>query len=71
VNSSGTNDLLIDFHSCGNRYSKNKRIYKTGGDVSPLYADAAYRLQEARFAKGWYDSIIMDTFTACCVAVVM
>ncbi len=44
------------------RYSKDKGIYKTGGGVSPLDADAAYRLQEARFAKGWYDSIIMDTF---------
>ncbi|MFV9614626.1 MAG: FCSD flavin-binding domain-containing protein [Gammaproteobacteria bacterium] len=44
------------------RYSKSKGIYKTGGGVSPLDADAAYRLQEARFAKGWYDSITMDTF---------
>ncbi len=44
------------------RYSKDKGIYKTGGGVSPLDADAAYRLQEARYAKGWYDSITMDTF---------
>ena len=44
------------------RYSKDKGIYKTGGGVSPLEADAAYRLQEARYAKGWYDSITMDTF---------
>lgn len=44
------------------RYSKDKGIYKTGGGVSPLEADDAYRLQEARYAKGWYDSITMDTF---------
>ena len=44
------------------RYSKDRGIYKTGGGLSPLDADAAYRLQEARFAKGWYDSITMDTF---------
>ena len=44
------------------RYSKDKGIYKTGGGASPLDADATYRLQEARFAKGWYDSITMDTF---------
>ena len=44
------------------RYSKDKGIYKTGGGVSPLDADAAYRLQEARYAKGWYGSITMDTF---------
>jgi sulfide dehydrogenase [flavocytochrome c] flavoprotein subunit len=44
------------------RYSKDKGIYKTGGGVSPLDADATYRLQEARYAKGWYDSITMDTF---------
>ena len=44
------------------RYSKGRGIYKTGGGLSPLDADAVYRLQEARFAKGWYDSITMDTF---------
>jgi len=44
------------------RYSKDKGIYKTGGGVSPIQADEAYRLQEARYAKGWYDSITMDTF---------
>jgi sulfide dehydrogenase [flavocytochrome c] flavoprotein subunit len=44
------------------RYSEDKGIYKTGGGVSPIDADAAYRLQEARYAKGWYDSITMDTF---------
>ena len=43
-------------------YSEDKGIYKTGGGVSPIEADAAYRLQEARYAKGWYDSITMDTF---------
>ncbi|MCW8830195.1 MAG: NAD(P)/FAD-dependent oxidoreductase [Gammaproteobacteria bacterium] len=44
------------------RHSKEKGIYKTGGGVSPLDADAAYRLREARYARGWYDSITMDTF---------
>lgn len=44
------------------RYSKDKGIYKTGGGVSPMDTDAAYRLQEARYAKGWYDSITVDTF---------
>jgi sulfide dehydrogenase [flavocytochrome c] flavoprotein subunit len=44
------------------RYSEDKGIYKTGGGVSPIDADAGYRLQEARFARGWYDSITMDTF---------
>ena len=44
------------------RYSKDRGIYKTGGGVSPIQADEAYRLQEARYAKGWYDSITMDTF---------
>jgi len=44
------------------RYSKDKGIYKTGGGVSPIDADAAYRLQEARYARGWYDSITMDAF---------
>ncbi len=44
------------------RYSKDKGIYKTGGGVSPMEVDAAYRLQEARYARGWYDSITMDTF---------
>ena len=44
------------------RYSKDKGIYKTGGGVSPLDADEVYRLQEARYAKGWYDSITADTF---------
>ncbi len=44
------------------RYSEEKGIYKTGGGVSPMDADAAYRLQEARYARGWYDSITMDAF---------
>ena len=44
------------------RYSKEQGIYKTGGGVSPLEADAEYRLQEARYARGWYDSITMDAF---------
>lgn len=44
------------------RYDEGKGIYKTGGGVSPIDADESYRLQEARYAKGWYDSITMDTF---------
>ena len=44
------------------RYDKDKGILKTGGGVSPIQADKNYRLQEARYAKGWYDSITMDTF---------
>lgn len=44
------------------RYDREKGIYKSGGGVSPLQADATYRLQEARYAKGWYDSITMDSF---------
>lgn len=44
------------------RYSEDRGIYKTGGGVSPIDADDAYRLQEARYAKGWYDSITMDAF---------
>ena len=43
-------------------YSNDRGIYKTGGGVSPIEEDAAYRLLEARYAKGWYDSITMDTF---------
>ena len=45
------------------RHSEDKGIYKTGGGVSPIDADAAYRLREAYFARGWYDSITMDTFS--------
>lgn len=44
------------------RYSDDRGIYKTGGGVSPIDADDIYRLQEARYAKGWYDSITMDAF---------
>jgi sulfide dehydrogenase [flavocytochrome c] flavoprotein subunit len=44
------------------RYDKDRGIYKTGGGVSPVVADDAYRLQEARYARGWYDSITMDAF---------
>ena len=44
------------------RYDTDSGIYKTGGGVSPLVADDAYRLQEARYARGWYDSITMDAF---------
>jgi len=44
------------------RYNKDKGIYKTGGGISPIEADEIYRLQEARYARGWYDSITMDAF---------
>lgn len=46
------------------RYSKEKGIYKVkgSGGVSPKNADAAFRKQEARYAKGWYDSITSDSF---------
>lgn len=49
------------------RYSKEKGIYKVkgSGGVSPKNANNAnnaYRKQEARFAKGWYDSITFDSF---------
>ncbi len=44
------------------RYNENKGIYKSGGGVSPLDVDNSYRAQEARYAKGWYDSITKDSF---------
>ena len=46
------------------RYSKEKGIYKVkgSGGVSPKNADATFRAQEARYAKGWYDSITSDSF---------
>lgn len=46
------------------RYSKEKGIYKVkgSGGVSPKDADADYRKHEARYAKGWYDSITFDSF---------
>ena len=46
------------------RYSDEKGIYKVegSGGVSPKDADANFRNQEARYAKGWYDSIISDSF---------
>lgn len=44
------------------RYDKDRGIYKTGGGVSPVVADEAYRMQEARYARGWYESITMDAF---------
>lgn len=44
------------------RYSEDKGIYSTSGGVSPLEADADYRQQEARYARGWYDSIALDSF---------
>jgi len=46
------------------RYSSDKGIYKVegSGGVSPADADAMFRKQEARYAKGWYDSIVSDSF---------
>lgn len=44
------------------RYSEDKGIYSTGGGVSPLEADTDFRQKEARYARGWYDSITMDIF---------
>lgn len=46
------------------RYSDDKGIYKVkgSGGVSPKDADANFRKQEARYAKGWYDSITSDSF---------
>ncbi len=45
-----------------NRFDRDKCIDKTGGGVSSMQADEEYRLREARYAEGWYDSITMDTF---------
>lgn len=44
------------------RFSQENGIYKSGGGVSPLDADASYRAQEANYARGWYDSITQDSF---------
>lgn len=46
------------------RYSKDKGIYPVAdaGGVSPKDADANFRKLEARYAKGWYDSITSDSF---------
>lgn len=46
------------------RYSDDKGIYKVkgSGGVSPMDTDANFRRQEARYARGWYDSIISDGF---------
>jgi len=46
------------------RYSKEKGIYKVkgSGGVSPKNADDTFRKLEARYAKGWYDSITSDSF---------
>ena len=46
------------------RYSNDKGIYKVkdSGGVSPRDADSTFRIQEARYAKGWYDSITSDSF---------
>ncbi len=46
------------------RYSDDKGIYKVegSGGVSPKDVDASFRKQEARYTKGWYDSITSDSF---------
>lgn len=46
------------------RFDKDKGIYqvKDSGGVSPMDADTDFRQWEARYAKGWYDSITMDAF---------
>ena len=46
------------------RYSNDRGIYKVkgSGSVSPKDADKVFRQQEARYAKGWYDSITSDSF---------
>jgi sulfide dehydrogenase [flavocytochrome c] flavoprotein subunit len=44
------------------RFSEAEGIYKTGGGVSPLDTDTSYRQLEARYARGWYDSITQDSF---------
>ena len=44
------------------RFSEKQGIYKSGGGVSPMDVDASYRAQEARYARGWYDSITQDSF---------
>jgi sulfide dehydrogenase [flavocytochrome c] flavoprotein subunit len=46
------------------RYSKDKGIYKVegSGGVSPKDGDTEFRNKEARYARGWYDSITFDSF---------
>jgi sulfide dehydrogenase [flavocytochrome c] flavoprotein subunit len=46
------------------RYAQDKGIYKVDGSggVSPMDVDAAFREKEARYARGWYDSITSDSF---------
>lgn len=46
------------------RYNEEKGIYSIpeSSGVSPTDADAGYRLREAEYARGWYDSITFDTF---------
>jgi len=44
------------------RFSDKQGIFKSGGGVSPMDVDATYRAQEARYARGWYDSITQDSF---------
>ncbi|MGD8525003.1 MAG: NAD(P)/FAD-dependent oxidoreductase [Thioalkalispiraceae bacterium] len=46
------------------RHNTEKGIYKVegSGGVSPKEADAEFRNLEARYAKGWYDSITSDVF---------
>lgn len=45
------------------RHDGNSIVKVTGaGGVSPKDADAAFRKQEADYARGWYDSITADAF---------
>jgi hypothetical protein len=44
------------------RFTEKKGIYKSGSGVSPMDTDAMYRAQEARYVRGWYDSITQDSF---------
>ena len=46
------------------RYADDKGIYKVkgSGGVSPMDAGQGFREDEARYAKGWYASITVDTW---------
>lgn len=46
------------------RYADDQGIYKVDGSggVSPVDANAEFRQKEARYTRGWYDSITMDTW---------
>ncbi|MFP3873120.1 MAG: FCSD flavin-binding domain-containing protein [Thiohalophilus sp.] len=46
------------------RYSEDKGIHgvKDSGGISPKDVGSDFRQKEARYARGWYDSIAMDTW---------